>query len=174
LLNLTDRFLDAGMRTAFAQAQVVNVELKKREARAIVTLAAVAAAGSAVIPVPGGHGVALAVIQVGMMAKIDLIFGRSLLGGKNMIQGAATKLAGMSGRWAFGLALETALKFIPGAGSIAGTAIGGGVGSAITTTMGVAYVEVSARVAAGDPTLSNAAAILDALLAEFLKKKSAA
>lgn len=174
LLNLTDRFLDAGMRTAFAQAQIVNVELKKREARVIVTLAAVAAAGSAAIPVPGGHGVALAIIQVGMMAKIDLIFGRSLLGGKNVIQGAATKLAGMSGRWAFGLALETALKFLPGAGSIAGTAIGGTVGSAITTTMGMAYVEVSARVAAGDPTLSNVAAILDALLAEFMKIKRAA
>lgn len=174
LLNLTDRFLDAGMRTAFAQAQIVNVELKKREARAIVTLAAAAAAGSAAIPVPGGHGVALGLIQVGMMAKIDLIFGHSLLGGKNVIQGAATKLAGMSGRWAFGLALETALKFVPGAGSIAGTVIGGGVGSAITTTMGMAYVEVSARVAVGDPTLSNAAAILDALLAEFLKMKRAA
>lgn len=174
LLDVTDRFLDAGMRTAFAQAQIVNVGLKKREARTIVALAAVAAAGSAAIPVPGGHGVSLALIQVGMMAKIDLIFGRSLLGSKNALQGAATKLAGMGGRWAFGLALETALKFIPGIGSIAGTAIGGTVGSAITTTMGVAYVEVSARVAAGDPTLSNAATILDALTAEFLKIKLAA
>lgn len=171
LLNLTDRFLDAGMRTAFAQAQIVNIDLKKREARTIVTLAAVAAGGSAAIPVPGGHGVALALIQVGMMAKIDLIFGRSLLGGKTAIQGAATKFAAMGGRWAFGLALETALKFIPGAGSIAGTAIGGTVGTAITTAMGLAYIEISARVASGDPTLSNAAAILDALLAEFLKMR---
>jgi predicted GTPase/uncharacterized protein (DUF697 family) len=174
LLNLTDRFLDAGMRTAFAQAQIVNIDLKKREARTIVTIAAAAAGGSAAIPVPGGHGVALALIQVGMMAKIDLIFGRSLLGGKTAIQGAATKIAAMGGRWAFGLALETALKFIPGAGSIAGTAIGGTVGTAITTTMGLAYIEISARVASGDPTLSNAAAILDALLAEVMKMKRAA
>lgn len=174
LLNLTDRFLDTGTKTAFAQAQIVNVELKKREARTIVTVAAVAAGGSAVILVPGGHGVALALIQVAMMAKIDLIFGRSLLGGKTAIQGAATRIAAIGGRWAFGLALETALKFIPGVGSIAGTAIGGTVGGAITTTMGLAYIEISARVAAGDPTLSNAAAILDALFAEFLKMKRAA
>lgn len=174
LLNLTDRFLDSGMKSAFAQAQIVNIDLKKREARTIVTLATAAAGGTAVIPVPGGHGVALALIQVGMMAKIDLIFGRSLLGGKTAIQGATTKIVAMGGRWAFGLALETALKFIPGAGSIAGTAIGGTVGGAITATLGLAYIEISARVASGDTTLSDAAAILDALLAEFLKMKRAA
>lgn len=30
LLDFTDRFLDAGMKTAFAQAQIVNVELKSK------------------------------------------------------------------------------------------------------------------------------------------------
>lgn len=172
LLNLTYRFIDDGTKAAFAQAQVASISLKKKEARRIVGFSAASAAATAAIPVPGGHSLALVTIQVAMMAKIDLIFGQSLLGSRTPIQAVATKLFSIGGKWTAGLVLENFLKFFPGVGSAAGAVVGGIVGSGITTAVGISYIEVSSKVATSEIDIKNLSAISDALTVELERYRS--
>lgn len=173
LLELTYKFIDDGKKTAFAQAQIASISLKKKEARRIVGLSVASAAATAAIPVPGGHSIALVTIQIAMMAKIDLIFGQSLLGSKTAIQGFATRFFVKGGKWTFGLALENVLKFIPGVGSAAGAVVGGTVGSLATAAIGMSYIEISSKVSAKEIDIKNISAILDAISVELGKNKGA-
>lgn len=172
LLELTYKFIDDGKKTAFAQAQIASISLKKKEAHRIVGFSAASAAATAAIPMPGGHSVALVTIQVAMMAKIDLIFGQSLLVSKTAMQGIATRFVSMGGKWTFGLALENVLKFFPGVGSAAGTLVGGTVGSAATIALGFSYIEVSSKVLAKEIDIKNLSYIVDALTTGFEKNRS--
>jgi predicted GTPase len=147
LVEATDRVLPEARKTAFAAAQRVQSTLKKSAARRVVAGAAAAAAGTAIAP---GHSAVLSVIQIGMLAKIDSIFGRAMLAGDT---GAAKAMLGAgasrSGQWLFGTLLGDGLK-ASGIGYAAGVAIGGAVGGAITSAMGLAYIEGLSRLAESD------------------------
>lgn len=141
LVEATDRVLPEARKTAFAAAQRVQWSLKKSAARRVVTAAATTAAGTAIAP---GHSIVLSLIQVGMLAKIDRVFGHSMLA-----DGGAAKLmigtgASRGGQWLFGTLLSDGLK-ASGIGYAAGVAIGGAVGSTITSAMGLGYIEALSR-----------------------------
>lgn len=141
LVDATDQALPEAHKTAFAAAQRVQWTLKKTAARRVVAAAAATAAGTAIAP---GHSAILSVIQVGMLAKIDMIFGRSALADAGVLKAMLGTSASRGGQWLFGVLLSDGLK-ASGIGYAAGVAIGGTVGSAITSAMGLGYVEALAR-----------------------------
>ena len=85
---------------------------------------------------------------------------------------ASTAVATGAGRAAF----SSLLKFIPGAGTLVGGAIGAGVASSFTYAMGHAWLTVCQRVVKGKLGAVSEAidtdAVRDAFLAEFRKKIS--
>jgi GTP-binding protein EngB required for normal cell division/uncharacterized protein (DUF697 family) len=141
LVEATDHVLPEARKTAFAAAQRIQWSLKKSAGRRVVAAAATTAAGTAIAP---GHSIVLSMIQVGMLAKIDRVFGHSMLA-----DGGAAKLmlgtgAARGGQWLFGILLSDGLK-ASGIGYAAGVAIGGAVGSTITSAMGLGYIEALSR-----------------------------
>ena len=108
-------------------------------------------------------------IQLGMMARIAQIY-KIKFERAALLAILSTTAATQAGRAAFtGL-----LKMVPGAGTIAGGAIGAGVASTFTFAMGQAWLVVCQRVAAGkltrvDGVLDNQA-VQDLFMSEFKKK----
>ena len=110
-------------------------------------------------------------IQLGMMAKIAQLY-KIKFDRAALMAIASTTAATQLGRATFtGL-----LKLVPGAGSIAGGAIGAGVASSFTYAMGQAWLAVCQRVNAGKlGGISGALdtdAVREAFLEEFKKRLS--
>jgi uncharacterized protein (DUF697 family) len=137
------------VRRAFANAQGVVISLKVREARNVVGASTVAAGVVGAAPIPAPDAVVLLPLQLGMLARISVVFGldtsRDRMG--KLIKG----LVGTGGPSLVGRQLaETLLKYVP-----AGAPINAGVAVAITGALGEAYVQLCSemlrRQAAGKP-----------------------
>lgn len=76
-----------------------------------------------------------------MIAHITTIFGLPV--DKALLTSLISAIAGISGATLTGKALvSNLLKFIPGIGSVAGGAISASVAAAVTTALGLAYINV--------------------------------
>jgi predicted GTPase len=144
LVDATLKLLPEAQKAAFVAAQKARWDIKEKSAVDAITAAAVAAGTSAFIPVPGGHSVALASIQMALMARINASLGLTpeMTGGKDFVKGfLGMTAAHMGGQAAFGLAISEALKFIPGLGTIGAGIIGGSIAAPITFAFGHAYLD---------------------------------
>ncbi|NCC35776.1 MAG: DUF697 domain-containing protein, partial [Chloroflexia bacterium] len=115
LVELTMECVPEGQRSAFAAAQKINVELKRRRAREVVAVAAGAAATAGATPIPFADAVLIVPIQIGMLASITAVFGVPLSQGflTTLIASASTGLAAtITGR----AIVSGLLKLVPGAG----------------------------------------------------------
>lgn len=112
---------------AFRVAQQINLSWKRDLARPIIKQAGAAAAAAAAIPLPIADAVALAPIQMAMMAKVAGIYDLEL---KTMLSTSALAQIGaqLSGR----ALARSLLKLIPGVGMF----INAGVAAAVTTATG--------------------------------------
>lgn len=139
LVAATFKALPQAHRSAFAAAQKINRDLNRSAAEDYVTAAASAAAAAAVIPVPFSDMVTLAPIQASMLVGISNAFGLAFEK-PQVMQLISTVLGCLAisqmGQWAVG----TALKFIPGPGSILGAALNATVAGAMTKTLGTTYI----------------------------------
>ena len=139
LVAATFKALPQAHRSAFAASQKINRDLNKSAAEDYVTAAASAAAAAAVIPVPFSDLVTLAPIQASMLVGISNAFGLAFEK-PQVMQLISTVLGCLAisqmGQWAVG----TALKFIPGPGSILGAALNATVAGAMTKTLGTTYI----------------------------------
>ena len=139
LVAATFKALPQAHRSAFAAAQKINRDLNRSAAEDYVTAAASAAAAAAVIPVPFSDIVTLAPIQASMLVGISNAFGLAFEK-PQVMQLISTVLGCLAisqvGQWAVG----TALKFIPGPGSILGAALNATVAGAMTKTLGNTYI----------------------------------
>lgn len=169
VLDATFRVAPDGVEGALAAAQEIDQSRKTTEARKAIATAAASAGAAAASPIPFSDATMLVPIQLGMMARIAQLhkikFERAAL-----MAIASTTAATQVGRVTF----TSLLKLVPGAGTIAGGAIGAGVASTFTAAMGHAWLTVCQRVARGklrtlDGALDNEA-IRDAFMAEFTKK----
>ncbi|MDD6976077.1 MAG: DUF697 domain-containing protein [Bacteroidales bacterium] len=137
--NLNYKLIPEALQSAFASAQRINLELKKKDAKKAIAASATAAAAACVVPLPFADSVALAPIQIGMLASITHIMGLEL--SKGFISTLVTSAAGVTGATYVGRGIVTGiLKLIPGAGTILGTAIGAATATMLTTVMGEAYL----------------------------------
>ena len=125
-------------RQAFTVAQKVDRELKAKEVKKIIAVAAAAAGTAGAVPIPLSDALALAPIQIGMLAKICNTMGLDLSEGfLSTLVGSA---AGVIGATFAGRAIVAGLlKLIPGAGSVIGGAISATTAATLTTAMGWAF-----------------------------------
>ena len=139
LVELTMGALPEGQRNAFVAAQKVSLDLKVNRAHACVAAAALSAGTTAAIPIPFLDTGAIVTIEMTMLAGISAIFGlplnRTLFG--TLITGTVSGAAGSLGRKAV---LGELLKLIPGAGTLAGGALGAATAATFTTVCGEAYI----------------------------------
>lgn len=168
LVELTYDHADEGVRAAWAAAQQVSVDEKRRAARNVVAAAAAAAGGVGAAPGPGSDSLAIVPIQAGMMYRIARIYGVEVQSAT--IAGAmATMATTHAGRAAY----TALLKLVPGVGNIAGAA----VAASFTTALGMAWAEVCLRICRGDLSVSimddrkELADFLVALMREYFDAK---
>lgn len=163
LVDVTMEVIPKGQKNAFAAAQRIKIEHKVTRSRMAVATAAAAAAGVGAIPIPFSDAVGIIPIQIGMLATISSFFGIDVTTGflTTLVGGTFASLSGtMAGRALVG----SFLKFVPGAGSIAGGMVSGGVAAALTTSFGEAYIAVLKKLIGNDPDhIPNAADIAEAL-----------
>jgi uncharacterized protein (DUF697 family)/predicted GTPase len=166
LVAETYRLLPEAVRRAFSNAQGIDLEIKRREARKVVVQHAGLAAGIGAVPIPIPDAAPLLAVQGTMLARITVVMGveldeatRNFLVKGVLGSGALVQI----GRQAASMLL----KFVPAFGS----AINAGVASALTAALGEAYivvcVEYLKRERAG--RAMPQAEMLDLLIAEFKK-----
>ena len=138
LIELTYNLLPDAAKKAFAAAQKVNKELKKKTVNKLIVGAASAAAAAGATPIPFSDAIVLAPIQIGMIAGISSTFGMEL--SSAFISTIVTSAAGVVGATYAGRAIVSGLlKLIPTAGSIIGGTISATTAATLTTLMGWAY-----------------------------------
>lgn len=140
LVSLTEELLPDAQKRAFAAAQKVNLELKKKKAHKIVGSAATAAAAAGAVPIPFSDAAVLAPIQVGMIASISFTFGLAF--DKAFLSTLVASAAGVVGASYAGRAIVSGLlKLIPVVGSITGGVISAATAAALTTVLGETYIK---------------------------------
>jgi len=167
LVAETCELFPEGQRRAFVAAQKVDLDLKRENAREIVVRHALYALGNAANPFPFADQIGLAGIYVSLFAGISAAYGLST--SAQMLSaflaaavGTPTTLLTAS------LLVSSFLKMIPGIGTAAGQAIGAGVAPVVTTTIGLAYVELLHGLYAGHGGVTpESADVLEALDSDF-------
>ncbi|MGL2764239.1 YcjF family protein [Helicobacter pylori] len=125
----------------FLSIQKANIQARKQamieECKTIIHVASGVAGAAGLIPIPFSDALAIALIQAGMIYKMNDAFGVKM---KDSV--AASLITGLLGVTAVAQVGRTIvnglLKFIPGAGSVAG----GATAALITEGIGFAYLKV--------------------------------
>ncbi len=149
LAALISEAIPESVRDTFAAIQCVNIDLKKRKARAIIAAAAAGAAAIGAVPIPFSDAALLVPEQIGMMAGITTVFGISI--DKASLAAILSATIGTGGMTLLGKTIVTNLiKLIPGAGSIIGGVVSASTAAALTSALGEAYVVIMTMVAKGE------------------------
>lgn len=142
VLQATFQVAPDAVRGALAAAQAIDLELKASQSHKAIAASTAAAAAAAAVPIPFSSAAILVPIQLGMMARLAhlhrLGFDRAAI-----LAIASTSVATSAGR----AAATSLLKFIPGAGTVAGGVINASVASGFTLAMGEAWLVVCQRAA---------------------------
>ncbi len=161
LLEATFLVAPDGVQGALTAAQQIDLARKARLAQTHIGATVTAAAGAAAVPIPFSDAAMLVPLQLAMMARISQIYGLKVE------RAAMLAVASSAAATAGGRALASnLLKFVPGAGSVAGGAIGAGVASAFTLAMGQAWLVVCQRAATGG--LGTVDGVMDSAAAQAL------
>ena len=139
LIELTSEVIPEGLQRALAAAQKVSLRKKKNVAHGIVASSATTAATAGASPIPFSDAAILIPIQIGMLAGISSSFGLKL--STAFLSTLIAAAAGGTGATVAGRAIvSNLLKFLPGAGTIAGGAISATTAAALTATLGEIYI----------------------------------
>lgn len=148
--------IPTAVKNTFAAVQKASIDIKKREAQAVVVKSAQMAAVTGAVPIPFSDAAILVPEQIAMLAKITAIFGIPLQ--KATITAILSGMIGTTGTTVAGRTIVTnMLKLIPGAGSVVGGAVSAATASALTAALGEAYIVVMVRVATGELPLAKLA-----------------
>lgn len=133
LADLSYEMLPDAQKRAFAAAQRLSVELRRKAAFAAIALATAAAAAASTIPIPVVDAAMLVPIQLTMFGAIARVYGRSFKDDDftKMVDALAPVVAVGAGR----AAVASLVKLIP----VAGPVIYGGVAAALTAALGAAF-----------------------------------
>jgi uncharacterized protein (DUF697 family) len=143
LMEATEATIPAAVTAAW-QVASRNLAANLRRCETLVKRAAAAAGAAGVTPIPLADAAGVFGIQVGMIVAISLNMGVKLK--RADLQAMAVTLLGALGVTAGGRFLAGQIaKFIPGLGTIAGSAITGTTAAALTYGLGHAYLEYLRR-----------------------------
>ncbi|MDQ7992338.1 MAG: GTPase [Propionicimonas sp.] len=154
VLRATFHVAPEAVQAALAAAQAIDLELKASQAHKAIAASTAAAAAAAAVPIPFSSAAMLVPIQLAMMARLAHLHKLSL-DRAAVLAIASTSLATSAGR----AAAAGLLKFIPGAGSVAGGVINASVASGFTLAMGEAWLVVCQR--AANRTLPTVGGVVD-------------
>ena len=139
LVSTTADLLPEAVQAAFASAQKIIFEQKKKAARRAIAVASTSAAAVCVTPIPFSDAALLAPVQIGMLASISKIMGLDM--SKAVLSTLVASGASVTAATYAGRTIVTALlKMIPGAGTLIGASVGAATATALTTAMGEAYL----------------------------------
>jgi uncharacterized protein (DUF697 family) len=169
LIEATSELIPEGKRRALAASQKADVAYKVSQARKVLAGSATLAAAAGASPIPFSDAIILAPIQIGMMAGITSVFGLEL--SKGTLTTLMSSALGVTGATIVGRTIAVnLLKMVPGAGSLVGGAISAATASALTITLGEAYIAVLANFFTENP---DAVPGIDAIVAKLKEKMSA-
>lgn len=137
LLEATYTKAPEATQLALAAAQILDRGLKRRAVKVRIGGATTLAAAVGATPIPFADAALLVPIQTGMMASIAQVY-RVPMDSSLAVSLAATTLATNAGRTLVG----SLLKFVPGAGTVAGSSISAAVASGFTLAMGTVWGRV--------------------------------
>lgn len=133
---------DVDLKRYFIASQKNDLDLKESEASGIINIATAAAAAVGASPIPFSDAPLLVATQVKMVSSILDVYGLS------SYASISDKLIGDIVISQLGKSIVgNLLKFIPGAGSIAGALINGAVASTLTFALGTAISKICYRFA---------------------------
>ena len=154
LIKVMGEALPDELMDTLQNVQIVALDEKKRHAQAAVVTAALAAAGEGAAPIPFSDCALLVPTQLTMIASITVIFGFDV--NKSIITVLLSSTIGAGGATVLGkTVVSNLLKFIPGAGTVAGGAISAGTAGVITAALGEAYIGIMELVFKGDMSLDD-------------------
>ena len=154
LIKVMGEALPDELMDTLQNVQIVALDEKKRHAQAAVVTAALAAAGEGAAPIPFSDCALLVPTQLTMIASITVIFGFDV--NKSIITALLSSTIGTGGATVLGkTVVSNLLKFIPGAGTVAGGAISAGTAGVITAALGEAYIGIMELVFKGDMSLDD-------------------
>ncbi|MBQ7178125.1 MAG: DUF697 domain-containing protein [Victivallales bacterium] len=140
LMECSFKMLPDACKDAFAEAQKVDIELRKKavyqkatKAKGIIATAVTAAIAIGATPIPGSDAPLLVASQTGMIASLAALYG---IANEAFKVGMIPFLAKLAGTTLAG----SLLKFIPGVGTMAGGAISATIAGTLTGAMGL-YVK---------------------------------
>lgn len=154
LIHVMGEALPDELMDTLQNVQIAALAEKKRHAQAAVATATVAAAGEGAAPIPFSDCALLIPTQLGMIASITVIFGFDV--NKSILTAFLSSTLGAGGATLLGKTIVTnLLKFIPGAGTIAGGAISAGTAGVITAALGEAYIGIMELVFRGEMSIDD-------------------
>jgi uncharacterized protein (DUF697 family) len=143
LMEATERTIPSAVTAAW-QVASRNLAANLRRCETLVKRAAAAAGAAGAAPIPLADAAGVFGVQVGMIVAISLNMGVKLK--RADLQAMAVTLLGALGVTAGGRFIAGQIaKFIPGLGTIAGSAITGTTAAALTYGLGHAYLEYLRR-----------------------------
>ncbi len=153
LVEATMDLLPEGTRRAFTSVQSVSMRHKKQQARRTVFSSASVAAAAGATPIPFADAAVLVPIQVGMLARVSVLYGFDVT--RSYLKGLVTAAIGPTAATVGGKAIVgSLLKLIPGGGTALGGVISATTAATLTTALGELYIAVLdaafAKTAQGD------------------------
>lgn len=156
LIKVMGEALPEELMDTLQNVQIASLEEKKHHAQAAVATASVAAMGEGAIPIPFSDCALLIPTQLTMIASITVIFGFDV--NKSIITALLSSTIGSGGATVLGkTVVANLLKLIPGAGTVAGTAISAGTAGVITAALGEAYIGIMELVFRGEMRIEDIA-----------------
>ena len=146
LIDITLEVIPSEVHKSFINAQQIDIDRKEASAKNWAKTYITSAFGIGFTPVPIADAALLVPMQITMLGHITAIFGLSLEMSQviSMIAG----VGGTGGVTLFGKFLvSSALKVIPGIGTVSGGVISGATASVLTVTLAYSYIEVLKRIA---------------------------
>lgn len=173
LISRTIEIIPKDVTKAFNNAQQVDIERKAKAARRWARRYIASTFGVGFTPIPFSDATVLVPMQISMMAHITAIFGISME--RTSIASILGAVGGTGGATYLGrYIVSNLIKFIPGAGTMAGGFISGGTASILTTALAYSYIEVLSFIAKGEvdgeyPDLKNIGELMRKELQSRLK-----
>lgn len=141
LVEATMELLPEGTKHAFTAVQRVSLRHKRQQAHLTVISSAGLAAAAGATPIPFADAAVLVPIQVGMLARVSVLYGFNVT--KSYLKGLVAAAVGPVAATAGGKAVvANLLKLIPGGGTVLGGVILATTAATITTALGGLYIEV--------------------------------
>lgn len=137
------------VQEAFINAQQVDLDLKVKKARSWAHKYITSAFSIGFVPIPIADSALLVPMQITMMAQITSIFGLSV--DRAQVLSIIAGLGGTGGTTMLGKYLvSSAIKWIPGVGSIKGGVLSGATAASLTLALAYSYIEVLKQLAQAD------------------------